>query len=237
APFRRSFYRNARLLSGPLEPSTAVSLFALLVCVLALAGFRLRVEQVPENAWWEIVLSGDMPWGLRASVALTVALALFAVWFLVRPCRVAWHPWDAEQRARLAGMGVLLPAGIGGVVWGEAERAAIPFRRVDRVLLALGDPAGAASDRVSAIWRLRDLARQEGLDPAFWRAGPELLKVYGDLGMTALPLGWDGLPAPEAPDETPPAPQYLVCMAERDLGVLLPLLPKLASGAGAVGGG
>ena len=76
---------------------------------------------------------------------------------------------------------------------------------------------------------MRDLARQEGLDPAFWRAGPSLLKVYGDLGLTALPLGPDGLPLPESPDETPQASQYLVCVAERDLTTLLPLLPRLAT--------
>ena len=81
----------------------------------------------------------------------------------------------------------------------------------------------------AAIWRLRDLARQEGLDPAFWRAGPGLLKVYGDLGLTALPLGSDGLPLPESPDETPEARQYLVCVAERDLSALLPMLPQLAN--------
>ncbi len=85
-------------------------------------------------------------------------------------------------------------------------------------------------DRVSAIWRLRDLAQQEGLHPAFWRAGPGLLKVYGDLGLTALPLGADGLPLPEALDgEAPEARQYLVCVAERDLATLLPLLPQLAT--------
>jgi hypothetical protein len=96
------------------------------------------------------------------------------------------------------------------------------------VLLGLGDPIGADGDRVSAIWRLRDLAQQEGLDPAFWRAGPALLKVYGDLGLTALPLGADGLPMPESRDGTPEARQYLVCVAERDLTTLLPLLPQLA---------
>lgn len=82
--------------------------------------------------------------------------------------------------------------------------------------------------KISAIWRLRDLAQQEGLDPAFWRAGPALLKVYSDIGLTALPLGRDGLPLPEDPNETPVSDHYLVCMAERDLTTLLPLLPELA---------
>jgi hypothetical protein len=52
--------------------------------------------------------------------------------------------------------------------------------------------------------------------------------VYGDIGLTALPLGADGLPLPEAGTETPAAEQYLVCMAERDLSALLLLLPRLA---------
>jgi phosphatidylglycerol lysyltransferase len=117
-----------------------------------------------------------------------------------------------------------------GVVLGESGRAAIPFRRCDRVLLGLGDPVGDETDRVSAIWRLRDLAHQEGLDAAVWHAGPELLKIYGDLGLTALPLGPDGLPLPESEGDTPVAKQYLVCKAERDLKLLLPVLPSLARG-------
>jgi uncharacterized membrane protein YbhN (UPF0104 family) len=228
APFRACFYRHARLLSGPLEPAATLWLIVLVVCLFALAIFRHHVRLMPNNAWWEIVLSRDMPNSLRASVAVTVVLALLAIWRLVRPGRVTWRPWDAEARLMLSRFGPLPPTGADGVVWGEAQRAGIPFRRCGRVLLGLGDPAGAAGDRVSAIWRLRDLARQEGLDPAIWRAGPDLLKIYGDLGLTALPLGPDGLPLPESPDETPPACRYLVCVAERDLTTLLPLLPYLA---------
>ena len=111
---------------------------------------------------------------------------------------------------------------------GESARAAIAFRRCERVLLGIGDPVGDETDRVSVIWRLRDLAQQEGLDAAVWRAGPELLKVYADLGLTALPLGSDGLPLPESDGAAPPAEQYLVCKAERDLNMLLPILPSLA---------
>jgi glycosyltransferase 2 family protein len=230
APLRSSFYRHASLLSGPLEPSSAISLFALVICLLALAGTRPRVHLLANNAWWAVVMSHEVPNSLRLTVALAVGLALIAIWLLLRPGRVRWLPWDSAARQRLALLGgTIPPARADGVVLGEAERAGIPFRRCGGVLLGLGDPMGAEADRVSAIWRLRDLAQQEGLDPAFWRAGPGLLKVYGDLGLTALPLGPDGLPLPESPDETPEANQYLVCVAERDLTTLLPLLPQLAT--------
>ena len=78
------------------------------------------------------------------------------------------------------------------------------------------------SDGVSVIWRLRDLARQERLDAAVWRAGPRYLKVYADLGLVALPLGADGLPLGLLPGQIGPRPpQYLVCRAEHDLPRLL----------------
>ena len=38
------------------------------------------------------------------------------------------------------------------------------------------------------------------------------------------------MPLPESDGDTPPAEQYLVCVAERDLDLLLPVLPNLAKG-------
>ena len=229
APFRDAYYRHARLLSGPLRASTAVPLMALVICVLALAGFEPRMRQLADNSFLEIVLSQEVSNGTRFTVALAVLLSLIALWRLIRPGRVGWTPWAGEGRARYAALGALPPVQADGVVMGEMGRAGIPFRRVGRVMLGLGDPAGAASDQVSAVWNLRDLAQQEGLDPAVWRAGTKLLQVYADLGLAALPLGPDGLPAPEGA-VAPVVQHYLCCVAERDLGQLLPLLPELAEG-------
>jgi phosphatidylglycerol lysyltransferase len=132
-----------------------------------------------------------------------------------------------EARLRLLMLGVRPPAQADGILYGEAQRAAVPFRRLDGMLVALGDPAGAEADRISAVWRLCDLARQEGRDPAVYRAGPRLLKVYNDLGLTALPLGPNGLPVREGSPDSRASQHYLVCVAERDYAALYPLLPKL----------
>ncbi len=227
APFRDAYYRHARLLSGPLSAATAVPLLALVLCVVALAAFEPGLRGLAENSWWDVVLSRDVSNRLRVSIALAVGMALLAIWRLIRPGRVGWMPWAGEGRHRYAALGALPPVQADGIVMGELGRAGIPFRRIGRVMLGLGDPAGSVNDRVSAIWNLRDLAAQEGLDAAVWRAGSGLLKVYADLGLTALPLGLDGLPLPEQEGDTPAVGQYLCCVAERDLAQLLPLLPGL----------
>jgi uncharacterized membrane protein YbhN (UPF0104 family) len=230
APFRRSFYRHARLITGPLQGSTVLPLFALVACVLALTAFERHVRGLAANSWWEVILSRDVPNGLRLAVALTVFMGLLATWRLMRPSHVTFGAWDADARLRYATLGGDPPSRADGILWGEADRAGIPFRRVGPVLLGLGDPVGSDSDRISVIWRLRDLARQEGLDPAIWRAGTAMLSIYADIGLAALPLGVDGLPLPESDgDDTPRASSFLACVAERDLGTLLPLLPELAA--------
>jgi uncharacterized membrane protein YbhN (UPF0104 family) len=228
APFRDAFYREARVTAQTLQADVLIPLTALAVCVFALAAFEPQVRRLAENSWWEIVLSPDLPNSLRMIMALAVGLAVVAIWRLLRPSRVTCVPWSAEGRSRYAALGADPPAEADGLVLGEAGRAGIAFRRLGRVMLGLGDPVGAPSDRISAIWRLRDLALQEGLDPAVWRAGPTLLKVYGDLGLTALPLGPDGDILSEDESGGQLAGQYLCCVAERDLVTLAPQLPFLA---------
>jgi len=227
APFRRSFYRHARLLSGPMQFSTALPLLVLAVCVLVLAGFTRRVHFMTDAAWWEIVLAPDKPMALRVTVALAVALSLFAIWSMIRPGQVKAQPWDPASARLYAALGGMPPAEADGLVWSETNRAAIPFLRRGQVLVGLGDPVGDPQARVAAAWRLGDFAMQEGRDVAFWRAGPDLLGVYADLGLTAFPLDNDGVPLAAANGDTPMADAYLVCQAEVDVTTLLPLLPSL----------
>ncbi len=225
APFRAAYYRRARLLSRPLHAGTLVPFAALLVSVLWLAAFEPHVRRFAHTSWWQIVLSPAVPNSVRATVALTVGFGLVGLWRLMHPGRVLCLPWTAEEQGRYAELGGVPPAAADGLVLGEQAQAGVAFRRAGRVLLALGDPAGTAGDSVSAIWRLRDLAAQEGRSAAVWRAGGALLGVYGELGLTALPLDEHGLPQREPGG----ARSYLCCLAGRDLGMLLPLLSELAS--------
>lgn len=224
APFRDMYYRAARLISHTLRPGTLLPLLGLLGAVVWLANFVPTVHRLARSSWWAVVLSAQTPTSVRAAVALAVILLLVALWGVIRPGRVTAVPWNAEGRLRYAAFGALPPPEADGLIMGELGRAGIPFRRVGHVLLGLGDPAGAEGDRAAAVWRLRDLAQQEGRHAAIWRAGTGMLKIYNELGLTAVPLGPDGLPAEH--ESELPARQFLCCVAERDL---VELLPKLAA--------
>ncbi len=220
APFRSSYYRHARILSEPLAPGTALPMLLLIGCVLILGRLEPNLRFLDANSWWSVVLMPGATNRTRISLACAVVMMLGALWRLLSPGRIATLPWDgggAERyRALAAGAAPRSALTPQGVVLGETGRAAIAFTRArtsadhprGSVLIALGDPVGAAFEQVSAIWRLRDLALQEGRDPVFWQVGAELLHLYEDLGLTIWKL---------SPD------RYIGCPAEIGQSVLLML--------------
>lgn len=213
---RPAFYRRARLTAEPLSAENVAMLAALSLSALTLAGIAYA-GPFADLSWWGVVLSGETPETVRFAVGLAGVMLIVAAAGLLRPARIVARPYDEAAREKLTALGAMAPAlgAADGVVEGEGGRAAVAFVKRDDIWLALGDPAGEERERISVIWRFRDLCDSARVDPAVWRAGPDLLRVYADIGLTALPLeGGNGVP------------RYLLCRAERDLSALLPLLPR-----------
>lgn len=212
-----AFYRAARLTGEPLSGSTTVSAAAGVVCAFTLALVAYR-GPVGDEAWWSVVFSGAAPLSLRFGVGLAGLMLLVAVLRLLRPARIAAAAYDDLARLRLNALapppGASLPETADGVLFAEGDKAGLPFLRQEGVWLALGDPVGEPAARIALIWRFRDLCEREGVDPAFWGVGEDLLRVYGDIGLTAFPL----------PVEAGP-PRHLACRAERDLDRFRDLMP------------
>ena len=223
APFRSSYYRHARILSEPLAPGSALPLLLLIGCVLILGRLEPNLRFMDANSWWSVVLAPDVTNRTRLSLGCAVLIMLAALWRLISPGRIATLPWQGEGSERYRAL--IDPAACDlqnkpalpphAVVMGETNRAAIAFARLGHgqngLLVALGDPVGAAAEQVSVIWRLRDLALQEGRDVVFWQVGPALLHLYDDLGLTSWPL----LDAQGQSQD-----RYLCCTAERGRLVL-----------------
>jgi phosphatidylglycerol lysyltransferase len=210
AALRSAFYRDSRLVREPLSVEALVPLLAVAACGITLALIAYG-GKVADESWWTVVVSPLSPDSLRFTVGMTGVLLLIAMVRLLRPAKLPALAWGPETRARLATLGALAPVEADGAVFGEADRAGFAFLKRDGVWLALGDPAGDRRDAISAIWRFRDLCERQGVDPAFWRVGPEFLRIYGDIGLTPVSLG--------------EGQRYLALRAERDLASLRELLP------------
>jgi uncharacterized membrane protein YbhN (UPF0104 family) len=212
---RGGFYRDARLMREPLQPATLAALGVVSACAILLALVSYG-GKVGDDSWLEVVASPLAPDSLRFTVGLAAVLLLVGMARLLRPVKQRPAPWTPEVRARLRGFGGAAPEVADGAIFGDAGRAGLPFVKQDGVWLAMGDPVGEERDRISAIWRFRDICERAGVEPAFWQVTPALLRIYGDIGLTAFPL------APPAAGE----PQrYLACRAEKDLEKLMALLP------------
>ncbi|MEE8663334.1 MAG: lysylphosphatidylglycerol synthase domain-containing protein [Acetobacter sp.] len=185
APFRKCYYRHARLLSEPLSLPTIGALLFLLCCVMVLATHRMP------GAWWEMLSYQGLE-GRRWIAGLAILLGFLVIVRLVRAGRVTVSSWSGEKRdwyLELDHAVQNFPAcAPEGLITGEAGQAAIPVRRRGHLLVGMGDPAGNQADAASVIWRLRDLAVQEGRQPVFWCVGNDFLKLYGDLGLVNWPL-------------------------------------------------
>lgn len=203
---RGAFYRRSRLWAEPLSPEALVPLAAVALCGITLALVGHRVE-VHDNSWWEVVFEDDAPSALRFTVGLTAVLGLFGLFRLLRPARIRPLPFDEFGRTLLAGWQAVVPPAADGIVMGEAGRAGVAFSRQPPIWLAHGDPGGDLLDRVSAIWRFRDACERAGVRPAFWDVGPEWLRIYADIGLTAVPM--EGRPG-----------RFIACRAEQDLARL-----------------
>ncbi|MBB2156242.1 lysylphosphatidylglycerol synthetase family protein [Gluconacetobacter diazotrophicus] len=216
APFRSSYYRHARILSEPLAFRTFLSLVLLIGCVLVLVCSGPRDEV--GGSWWEVMLFTSAHGVAQWTMGLAVVLGLIMIGRLVRPGQIAVLPWNAEGRALYHALDHALddpaPMAPSGLIPGESGMALLPFLRTDAYLIGLGDPAGAWDDCASAIWWLRDLAVQEGRQPAFWRVGASMLDVYNDLGLTSWPVSDMDMARTDDGDDV-----FLCCVPQSVAGV------------------
>ena len=129
---------------------------------------------------------------VRWTVALAVLLALVVLARLMWPARIPIQSWTEDMAEHYKTLRHALPDIAGmkpeGFVEGEARDAVIPFICRENMLIGLGDPAGEEDDSISAIWRLRDLALQQGLRLAFWQVGDSFVRIYNDIGLNVWPL-------------------------------------------------
>ncbi|MBF0860711.1 lysylphosphatidylglycerol synthase domain-containing protein [Gluconobacter kanchanaburiensis] len=185
-PFRNCYYRRAHLLVAPFTPSMLAPLSLWGLGLVGVGWVALQRHLGP--IWWRSMIYDAHTAVGRWFLGFSALCGFYVLWHGMRRTRIRFEAWTAENACHYHSLAHALPQ-LGarrptGLLLDEAGRAAIPFLRTGQFIIGLGDPAGSERNCVAAIWRLRDLALQEGCKLAFIQVGQSLMAVYNDLGLT-----------------------------------------------------
>ncbi|MCA8867927.1 MAG: bifunctional lysylphosphatidylglycerol flippase/synthetase MprF [Rhodobacteraceae bacterium] len=193
--FRPAFYRADGGSVFRLNGTWIVSILALLAAVFWIGLFAYSHVPYRNALWWDFAWHGDASRFLRAEFAAAVILTVVALNSLMtgRVAKTRPGPIPDSVRKLVAASedpeaGIAL-MGDKAFLVSEDARAFIAYADTGRSLIACGDPVGDHETSQRLIWRLREMADQQGKRCAFYAVSPVYLPTFLDLGLTILKIG------------------------------------------------
>lgn len=195
-PCRRHFFRGAPLSAMWLSPQWfgAVGTTILGACAVAFTAYR---GSAAGHSWLTFALEAEAARSIRALVAVAgLAATLAALNGLRRaPPRPGLpEDGDLDRAAPIAAasprcIAQLAIAGDKSLLFAGTGDAFIMFAARRHTWVALGDPVGPAERRTELAWDFWELSRRHGARTVFYKAHPDDVAIYLDLGLTALKVG------------------------------------------------
>lgn len=197
-PFRRSFYRQAKLTDAVFSPAWFLLVFA----VLAGAGvFFFFVHRAPDGAGdLEALLAAatDTPRALRAGLLASALLFLFSVYMATRPMRA--RPVSATDLAAVdralqiseasgEPRGMLAAGDATQMLFSESGNAFLMFGVQGKTWIALGDPIGRQEECQELFWSFADLAKRGNAVPVFFGISERQVAPLGEMGFAIHQVG------------------------------------------------
>ena len=200
-PSRGAFHRRAALFAEPLEPEWIVAIVAAIGASVAFGFFAYRHVEYNNELWWRFSRTADAPRFLRATFVVLGAVALTAMWRLLRHAPAEPDLPDAralgraekviaitgDTRANLALLGDK------SLLLDENDRGMLMYGVEGRSWVSLGDPFGDDAAAEELAWRFREMADRHGGWTVFYEVGTERLPLYIDLGLSLLKLGEEAI--------------------------------------------
>lgn len=193
-PSRKYFYRKSSLFSERFTPQwiAACALVVLASIVLGLISYRVRhVNPGFFNLRYE---EGRF---LRATAGTMGVLIILGAMWLLRPARMLPPPpteADFQKAGGLASRSVeaaaqLAVLGDKRFLFNESGTGFIMYGISGRTWVSLGDPVADPREYPELIQKFIALADENGGMAAFYKAGPVMLHLYLDYGLTVVKLG------------------------------------------------
>ena len=194
---RKHFYRKSALLALDYPPQW-IFLFLLVVGLSTWLGvFSYRHIEYSDELWWKFSLDGDAPRFLRSLVAVSVVSCAVILYRLMTHRSVKLDLPDAAaiEKARMVASQSsvtqphLVLTGDKYLVWSDSGKSFIMYGITRKLWIAMGDPAGDATEFEALAWKFRELADRHGAQVAFYQVSTAHLPLYIDLGLVLAKLG------------------------------------------------
>ena len=193
--FKSAFYRVEGASVFRLNSTWIVSVVTLLAVTIWIGIFAYSHVDYKNDLWWEFALHGDASRFLRASLVVSILLAVICINSILhnrgettqaQPVpdlvrKLVAESDDADAQISLTGDKAFLIA--------EDESAFLAYADTGKSLIAKGDPVGDKAECIKLIWRFREQADKTGRRCAFYSVSPEYIPTYLDLGLSVMKIG------------------------------------------------
>jgi phosphatidylglycerol lysyltransferase len=194
---RRYFTRHASLFEERFTRGWLIAIGIVVISTIVLAWVWYRDIGLSSQHFFQFGHDADAPRSLRALTAAAGVLTVWGLARLVRPARAAValaSPEELEDAAEIVATSRRASAhlallGDKSFLFDASGRAFLMYRVVGQSWIALGDPVGDPSCAAALVERFTEMANAVGGWPAFYRAGPALLPLYLEFGLSVVKLG------------------------------------------------
>lgn len=196
-PFRREFYREAKITDGVFGPAWIALVTAVIISVVLFFVFVHAATPYSHSLWIDFAKNAATPRSLRAGLVGSAILLIFTTYLALQPLarrsprtpaealRLAREVIDAQQNPTaclaLSGDKELRFAGEGA--------AFVMFARRRKSWIALGDPVGDMRYFDDLGWDFVEAAQQANCRPVFYEISEWQLPRMIEMGLAAHKVG------------------------------------------------
>ncbi len=196
-PFRREFYRSAKLTRGVLSPGWIILVAGIVLGAAAFFFFMHEATPYTNSLWTEFSGTANTPRALRAGLAASAVLLIATVWLAIQPARAHTRLPDAAALARARGIVLaqndpelcLALSGDKALFFNDAETAFIMYAVQGRSWVAYADPAGPREAIEDLAWAFWDEAYENAARPVLYEVSERHLALWIEMGFSLQKIG------------------------------------------------
>lgn len=196
-PFRREFYRSARLTRGVLTPGWVILVAGIGFSAAAFFFFMHEATPYANSLWIEFSGEANTSRALRAGLAASEVLLVATVWLAIQPARAHTRAPDPATLARARQIvhagndpeACLALSGDKALFFNDAGTAFIMYAVQGKSWVACADPVGPREAIEDLAWAFWDEAWENAARPIHYEVGARHLPLWIEMGFSLQKIG------------------------------------------------